>query len=80
MEFVKGDRVKVRVGAVIRSTHPKQKERICKRAYTITVFDFSPAYTWKGWHEIEQTRAAEITWPGTGGYWCRVAASDVEKV
>ncbi len=32
-----GDRVRIRKGAVIKSTHPQQSRRVAGRAYTVTV-------------------------------------------
>lgn len=68
-----GQEVVVPRGAVVRSTHPKNKKRVCKRAQKIKVHSV-------GWGMERDGKAVcnpEITWVGAGGYWCWVDVNEV---
>lgn len=72
MSFQRGDRVRILKGTRIHSMRCGWYE--CKRTYVVTVHSYSEGYECEG-----QEHPAEIIWPGTGGYWCRVDASEVER-
>jgi hypothetical protein len=56
----RGDRVRIPKGARITTTHPAG-DRIAKRSQVVRVAQVFPAYP---------GRPAEVSWAGTGGYWC----------
>lgn len=67
----KGQKIRVKKGAAIGSTYPKLR-RIATRSFTVVVH-----------HIIEYSvkhhnRPSEITWAGSGGYWCWVSSQDCE--
>lgn len=82
MTISRGTVVRIKKGAEIWSTHPNPKRRhyFAPRAYKVKVFDYDPERTWKDWEEVEHKTEATIHWAGTGGYWHRVKASDVDNI
>lgn len=70
----KGDRVRIRAGAEIRSTcpQPARKKFLNKRARTVTVFDMDNGYG--------PVANPGICWVGTGGYWHYALLVDVDLV
>lgn len=81
---VKGDRVRIKAGTIIRTTHPRydrNNPKVAKRNYTITVYDVYSGSINSHWHRHQVEQAARdqtIVWPGEGGYWCYVSTSDIE--
>ena len=71
----RGDRVCIKAGAEIRTTHPKGP-RTSARAYYVTVHDVSPGYDCPGY----AIRKPEIVWVGSGSYWFYTDMENVEKV
>ncbi|WP_404667049.1 hypothetical protein [Roseateles asaccharophilus] len=74
--FKRGDLVRVRKGAIMRSTNPKVPRQ--GQAYMgtrpIKIHGIDRGYL-RDREEVVQPR---INWAGTGGYWCWVEANDVE--
>jgi hypothetical protein len=64
--FSHGDKVRIRKGAKILTTHPSGRVRFARRSQIVTVN-----------HTLGDDT---IAWPGTGGYWCDVHVSDVERI
>lgn len=78
--FVKGDKVRVKLGSVIRKpTHPNMGDGPSKKRYNIEVFSFNPGYVYEDDGQIKLWNA-EVCWPGTGGYWFYTDATNVERV
>lgn len=86
LPIVKGQRVRIKAGTVIRTTHPRydrNNPKIAKRNYTVTVHDVYQGSLNTHWHRHQVEWAArdqEIVWPGEGGYWCYVPTHEVEVV
>lgn len=72
-----GQRVRIKVGAEIHSTS-KRLRRTLARAYTVTVNRFGEGHAWE--ERDIQIRNGEVTWVGTGGYWCWTDVGNVEIV
>ena len=79
-DLFRGKRVRLPKGTLIHSLHPKDPSEpfALKRALTITVFRSSPGYVFDPYKSpfLPAYRQAELTWPGTGGYWRSVALRD----
>lgn len=61
----RGDRVRIRKGAYIKTTHPGG-HRIAGRAYVVTLsHDSFPAH-----YETVAPGEIVVSWAGAGGYWC----------
>lgn len=81
----RGDKVRVKKGALIWTTHPSVRKEVGgdnhKRAgktHTVTVDRMSPGHgTALRRGEIE-IRNPTVTWAGPGGYWCEVSLNDIE--
>lgn len=82
----RGDRVRIRAGAVIRTTRSSKREVVNKRARVITVHDVHGGmseHVGYGpnkedlWRHLNDP---DVIWPGTGGYWHYAKMSDVEIV
>lgn len=71
----KGDRVVVKAGTVVRSCHPQKKVYTLKRSQTVTVHLYLRGYAP---FEGQEKQEPEISWAGTGGYWCYAKLSDCE--
>ena len=73
----RGDVVRLRKGAHVRSTHPQYRGK----GYTnpkdrnVVVFDFDAG--WLPTHGPQDPREPTITWVGTGGYWFYAKAADL---
>lgn len=84
--LVKGQKVRIKKGTVIRSMHPRHTRdnpKIAGRDYIITVFDTYTGHVNSHWHPHARrwaVRNHEVLWPGEGGYWCTVDSSLVELV
>ena len=69
-EVKQGDKVVVPKGTVIRTMHPSRGPRYeAKRDTTVkvsTVYDWKPEYS---------GREPQISWAGSGGYWCEAPIS-----
>ena len=82
----RGDKVRIKAGTVIRTTHPKydhSNPKIAKRSYSVTIHSVDGGTISSHWHPHQVSWAArdqEITWPGEGGYWCYASTSDVEVI
>jgi hypothetical protein len=75
--FKKGDRVRIRKGAPVRSTHPRHEGAIpSKCAYVITVYGVDEAIPS---HLGYAPRPEMVHWAGSGGYWKWCPAEWVEK-
>lgn len=77
----KGVTVRVPKGTQIHSM--KDGHREVKRATTVVLHDVSPptpSYydSYRG--EFSPPKPPEVLWAGSGGYWCRASAQDVEEV
>lgn len=70
--FKRGDTVIVRKGAVVKSLHPKKGTYTLKRNQKVIVHLVLHGYEYEG-----EKRLPEISWAGTGGYWCYVNQSDI---
>jgi len=79
-DLFRGKRVRIPKGTLIHSMHPKDpQERFpLGRAITITVFSSSAGYVFDPYKSpfLPSYRQAELTWPGTGGYWKSVQLRD----
>lgn len=80
--IVKGDMVRIKKGAVVRSTHPQfpREGKVATKSHTVKVHRVD-----NGWTEGRQNHSPRITnsevhWAGTAGYWKWVDINDVEKV
>lgn len=84
----KGDKVRVRKGAPIRTLRsnnvvysggerPGQRAR---KSYTITVHRVGNGWVERPTNRAPIVRNPTIIWAGAGGYWCEVDINDVEKV
>jgi hypothetical protein len=67
----RGDIVTVRKGAEVRTTHPKRDGYILKRSQKVKVYLFLEEWECDG-----RSHHAEISWAGSGGYWCYAKLSD----
>lgn len=82
----RGDRVMIRKGAVIRTTHPRwnrDNPKVAGRDYAVEVHDVYEGYIQSNWHSHrrdEAVRNQQVVWAGTGGYWCWVDSKDVELI
>lgn len=76
-DIKQGDWVRIKKGADVKSTHPQHKRFQTKRANVVEVHMKLPAFAG---FEDHPPRPAQITWAGTGGYWCDVDVSCVEAV
>lgn len=88
LPFKRGQRVRVKAGAVLRTTLPDPSKRtlVNKRSRVITVASIHNGmsehvgYSDKMenlWRHIDEP---QVVWPGTGGYWHRANMSDCEVV
>lgn len=73
-QFHKGQRVRIRAGASVRSTDPKARLVTTSRARVITVFSIHPGYA--SWYE--DVKNPEVCWVGSGGYWCSTDLNEVQ--
>lgn len=74
LKYFKGTVVTLRRGSVVRSTSPSKEEYTLSREQKVKVRNF-----YEGYPETcgYPGRPAEITWAGTGGYWCWTDANNV---
>jgi hypothetical protein len=75
-DYQRGDRVRVKKGAIIRST----KTSLCRtasRTFVVRVFDHQKGWAGMEWGESE-VRNAKVEWVGAGGYWCWTDSNNVE--
>jgi len=83
LPFGRGSRVRIRKGAIIRSTKPgTPREGVpAKTTHVVTVHDIHCGFasTWGSLGE-EKVRQPAVNWAGDGGYWRWVDANDVEVV
>lgn len=82
--IAKGQKVRIKMGTVIRSMHPRydwNNPKVAKRTYAITVYDVHNGTINSHWHDHQVESAArdqEVMWPGEGGYWCYTSSENVE--
>lgn len=78
---LQGVRVSLKKGTLIHSLHPRDTNDWfpLKRASVITIFGAAQGYFADVYHHPEENRYhhAELTWPGSGGYWRHVKLRDV---
>lgn len=88
LPFKRGDRVRVKAGAILHTTlpDPSKKELVNKRARTVTVNHVDNGMSehirygdngediWRHLHD------PGVVWPGAGGYWHSAKMSDCELV
>lgn len=82
----RGDRVRIRAGAEIRTTLPDPARRLLinKRPRTITVHSMDcgrsdvAGYSPGGLPIFRPLDDPGVCWPGTGGYWHHAKLTDVE--
>lgn len=76
-----GIKVRVPKGTEITGTFPKGR-RVAGRPYIVDAFRLSPGYLPRNAWDIRNGvgRVASVTFVGSGGYWCEVAAEDVACV
>lgn len=72
-QFRKGQRVRIRAGARVRSTNPKARQVQATRARVVTVFSIDRGYVCD-----DGVRNPEVCWVGTGGFWCYADLNDVQ--
>ncbi len=88
LPFKRGDRVRVRAGAVLHTSlpDPTKRELVNKRTRSITVFRVHNGmsehlgYGPRGedlWRHLDEPA---VVWPGAGGYWHYAKMSDVTRV
>ncbi|HJV96921.1 MAG TPA: hypothetical protein VJ608_12825 [Albitalea sp.] len=68
----KGERVQIRRGAVVYSTHPHQKMSTLQRALTVRVHSADRGYVdtaARASRTEKRVTPAHIHWVGAGGYW-----------
>lgn len=86
----KGDRVTIRKGTVIRTTHPQRSPSyVAGRTYKVTVFAMmsGSSDTKHEWNEATQKYDLvkiprdnpAVEWPGEGGYWCWVDINEIPE-
>lgn len=79
-----GDKVMIRKGSVIHTTHPRwnhSNPKIAGRAYSVTVHDVYDGYIQNGWHSHKRDQAVrnqQVVWAGTGGYWFWVDSANID--
>lgn len=78
LAFKKGDKVRIKKGAEISQMYYGKKT--AKRSYVVVLHDFDPEFRQTDYYGEQRHREAEVVWAGTGGYWCRTAAANVELV
>jgi len=82
----RGDKIVIRKGTVIHTTHPRwnrQNPKIAGRDYTVEVHDVYEGHIQSNWHSHKRDQAVrnqQVVWAGTGGYWCWVESKDAELV
>lgn len=68
----RGDRIRVRKGAMVRSMHPSRCGKYAlKRAQVVKIHD---VYRWP------DVLPHSIVWAGSGGYWIEADVTDCELV
>lgn len=80
-KLVRGNTVRLKAGAKIRSTHPKYRNTgyVNPRARNIEIFDMHEGYANPHAHHRDvDLRHPEIVWVGSGGYWFYADLTDVE--
>ena len=81
-ERLRGVRVRIPKGILIRSMHPRDPEGwfATRRSSVITVFGAGQGHFFEPYKQPRDVNyvQAELTWAGTGGYWRRVKLRDVE--
>lgn len=86
----KGDRVTIRKGTVIRTTHPQRSPSyIAGRTYKVTIHHMmeGSSDTKHEWDEAAQKYREvriprdnpSVNWPGEGGYWCWVDLNEIPE-
>lgn len=76
MAFKRGDKVRIKKGTTIKSTHPVRQTYTAGRSYTITICDFFHVLPCR--YDTEVTGSV-VVWVGSGGYRCEANSTDVEK-
>ena len=69
-DIKRGDIVTIRKGATVRSL--SRGEYVLKRAQKVTVHLVTNGFTYEG-----RTRPSEVSWAGSGGYWCYADKADI---
>ncbi|MNR87627.1 hypothetical protein D3C71_1309430 [compost metagenome] len=80
-KLVRGDKVRLKAGAKVRSTHPKYRGvgYINPKTRTVEIFDTHEGYANPNAHHRDPSlRHPEIVWVGTGGYWFYADFNDIE--
>lgn len=88
LDIKRGDKVRIKKGAVILSMNPKHNRdnpKIAKKDYEVVIHDVNEGWIGTHWHphkrdSVEVHREQSICWPGEGGYWCYLDTAMVEKV
>lgn len=70
--FERGQIVTIRKGARIKSLHPEKGEYISKRAQKVKLHLVLRGFTHYGIEHLP-----EVSWAGSGGYWCYAYQKDV---
>lgn len=79
-EILKNTKVILRKGTIVHSTHPQKSEYTLSRRQTVTVHRYAKEYTNHYSRSVPYLHAAEITWVGTGSYWCWAKVDDIEEI
>lgn len=75
----KGDTVWIGAGADIRSTSNRLR-RVNKRRYKVKVHSVTPGAIFHDRDDGLTIRMAEVTWAGSGGYWCWTTIQNIAPV
>lgn len=67
-----GNTVTMKKGAEVHSMHPKRHNYTLRRKQAVKVHASYPAFECDG-----ITHRAQISWAGTGGYWCYAYVDDI---
>ena len=70
--IMRGQTVMLRKGAEVRTMHPARDRYTLKRNQSVKVHSAHAGYELDG-----VSHPAEISWAGTGGYWCYAKQDDI---
>lgn len=73
------EKVVVKAGSEIFSTHPTVKQRNSSRRQTVTIHSLDNGFV-RNEDGVFDVRMSRVHWAGTGGYWCWTDLSNVEPV
>ena len=77
--FKKGQKVRVKKGAVIQSTHPQKRTYKAGTSHTVELHLVCAGYVHTH-HGLPEMFDPMVEWAGTGGYWCWTHPNNVELV